>query len=48
MRETWRLERLRSVSGVVIAASEVQSVEPEDESVLGLVHRWIVVTERAS
>ena len=30
--------------GVVVPLADVVSIEPRDESVLGLVHRWIVVT----
>ncbi|HXZ49771.1 MAG TPA: hypothetical protein VEG27_12150 [Usitatibacter sp.] len=30
--------------GTVVQAREVQSVEPSDESTLGIVHRWVVVT----
>ena len=39
-----RLALVDYPNGTVVAASEVQSVEPMDENLLGLVHRWIVVT----
>ena len=39
-----RLALVDFPNGVVVPASEVQSLEPVNESTLGLVHRWIVVT----
>ena len=39
-----RLALVDYPKGAVVAVSDVVSVEPRDESVLGIVHRWIVVT----
>jgi hypothetical protein len=39
-----RLALVDYPKGAVVPVSDVVSIEPMDESVLGLVHRWIVVT----
>jgi hypothetical protein len=41
---TQRLALVDYPPGAVVGLDEVLSVEPVDESMLGLVHRWIVVT----
>lgn len=39
-----RLALVDYPKGAVVPLVDVVSIEPRDESVLGLVHRWIVVT----